>query len=73
MRRIRQLLDLNWQVHLSHTWREGNRSVDWLANFSYSLSSFRVHFIESPPRELQRLLFDDISGACMPRNVRVTS
>ncbi|GAU24728.1 hypothetical protein TSUD_355570 [Trifolium subterraneum] len=25
---IRQLLDLNWQVQLSHTWREGNRSVD---------------------------------------------
>ncbi|GAU18198.1 hypothetical protein TSUD_249000 [Trifolium subterraneum] len=29
-------------------------------------------FIESPPGELQRILFDDISGACMPRNVRLT-
>jgi ribonuclease HI len=72
VRRIRQLLQLNWQVHLSHTWREGNRSADWLANFSYTLSSFDVHFLESPPRELQSLLFDDISGACMPRNVRLT-
>jgi ribonuclease HI len=52
VRRIRQLLQLNWQVHLSHTWREGNRSADWLANFSYTLSSFNVHFLESPPREL---------------------
>jgi hypothetical protein len=68
MHRIRQLLQLNWQVHLSHTWREGNRSVDWLANFNYTLSSFSVHFLESLPRELQSLIFEDIFGACMPRN-----
>ncbi|PNY10947.1 nucleic acid binding protein [Trifolium pratense] len=36
---IRHLLALSWQVILSHTWREENRSVDWLANFSNSLPS----------------------------------
>ncbi|KAK2401685.1 two-component response regulator ORR24 [Trifolium repens] len=72
VRRIKQLLQLNWQVHLSHTCCEGNRSADWLANFSYTLSSFNVHFLESPPRELRSLLFNDISGACMPKNVRLT-
>ncbi|WJX23886.1 hypothetical protein P8452_13068 [Trifolium repens] len=71
--RIKHLLALSWQVILSHTWREGNRSADWLANFSYSLDSFDIHVLETPPRELQSMLFDDISGACMPRNVRVTS
>ncbi|PNX80630.1 receptor-like kinase [Trifolium pratense] len=69
--RIRQLLKLNWQVHLSHTWREEKRSADWLANFSYSLSFFNVHFLESPPRELQSLLFDNVSEACMPRNIHL--
>jgi hypothetical protein len=27
--------------------------------------------VESPPSELRSLLFDDLSGACMPRNIRV--
>jgi ribonuclease HI len=29
VRHIQELLKLNWQVHVNHTWREGNRSVDW--------------------------------------------
>jgi ribonuclease HI len=28
IRRIQELLKLNWQVHFNHTWRERNRSVD---------------------------------------------
>jgi len=31
------------------------------------------HILENPPSELQSLLFDDISGAYMPRNVRLIS
>jgi hypothetical protein len=63
--RIRHLLALSWQVILSHTWREGNRSADWLANFSYSLDSFDINVLETPPRELQCMLFHDISGVCL--------
>jgi len=62
---------MSWQVQINHIWREGNRSADWLTNFSLSLDSFDLHVIETPPRELRCLLFDDISGACMPRNVRL--
>ncbi|GAU15867.1 hypothetical protein TSUD_40880 [Trifolium subterraneum] len=69
VRRIRDLKSMNWQVHINHTWREGNKSTDWLANFSLSLNSFELHVLEAPPRDLKRLLFDDISGACIPRNV----
>ncbi|XP_045791939.1 uncharacterized protein LOC123886688 [Trifolium pratense] len=47
------------------------RSAYWLANFSYSLDSFDIHVLEFPPRELQSMLFDHISRACMPRNVLV--
>ncbi|CAJ2653897.1 unnamed protein product [Trifolium pratense] len=70
VRRIQELLKLNWQVHFNHTWREGNRSADWLANFSFSLDSFNIHVMENPPNEVSRLLFDDFFGACMPRNIR---
>jgi ribonuclease HI len=72
VRRIQELLKLNWQVLFNHTWREGNRSADWLANFSFSLDSFNTYVMETPHREVSSLLFDDISGACMPRNIRVS-
>ncbi|GAU25598.1 hypothetical protein TSUD_260320 [Trifolium subterraneum] len=72
VRRIQELLKLNWQVHFNHTWREGNRSVDWLANFSFSLDSFNIHVMENPPSEISILLFDDFSGTCMHRNIGLT-
>jgi ribonuclease HI len=71
IRRIRDLKTLDWQVQINHTWREGNRSADWLANFSLTLDSFDLHIVETPPRELRSLIFDDLSGACMPRSVRL--
>ncbi|GAU14826.1 hypothetical protein TSUD_50380 [Trifolium subterraneum] len=55
--RIRNFLALSWQVILSHTWREGNRSAYWLENFSYS-NSFDIHVLENPLKELQRGLVD---------------
>jgi hypothetical protein len=72
IRRIQELLKLNWQVHFNHTWRERNRSVDWLANFSLSLDSFNTHVMETHPSGISSLLFDYFSGACMPRNIYVT-
>jgi hypothetical protein len=71
IRRIHDLKTLDWQVEVNHTWREGNRSADWLANFSLTLDSFDLHIFETPPRELRSLIFDDFSGACMPRSVRL--
>jgi len=73
VQRIRKLLALDWRVQFRHTWREGNRCADWLANFSFFLDSFNFIIMENPSNELCRLLFDDISGASMPRNVRLSS
>ena len=69
--RIQELLKLNWQVFFNHTLREGNRSVDWLANFNF-LDYFNTYVMETPHREVSSLLLDDISGACMSRNIRVS-
>jgi hypothetical protein len=73
VQRIQNLLALDWRVQFRHTWREGNRCVDWLANFSLSLDSFVCARMETPPSELYKLMFDDIFGVCMPRNVRLIS
>ena len=36
------------EVNISHTFREGNYRVDWLTNYSISISS-ETHFFMSPP------------------------
>ncbi|GAU44764.1 hypothetical protein TSUD_246570 [Trifolium subterraneum] len=68
---IRSLKNMNWHVQFNHKWREGNRSVDWLANFDLTLSSFDLQVLGSLPRELQSLIFYDVFGACMFWSVRV--
>jgi hypothetical protein len=70
---IQGFLKLNWQMHFNHTWREGNRSVDWLANFSFSLDSFNIYVIETPSRKTLSLPFDVIYGTFKRRNIRVSS
>jgi hypothetical protein len=59
-------------MHFNHTWREGNRSVDWLANFNFHVDSFDIYVMETPPMEALSLLFDVISGISMRRNIRVS-
>ncbi|GAU48527.1 hypothetical protein TSUD_243050 [Trifolium subterraneum] len=49
VQRIRNLLDLDWRVQFCHTWREGNRCADWLANFSLSLNFVVCARTETPP------------------------
>jgi len=71
IRRIQEILQRYWHTQVIHTWREGNRCADWLANFSLSLDSWNLVVLESPASELQRLIYDDIFGACIPRNLRI--
>jgi hypothetical protein len=56
-------------VQVSQTGREGNRRADWVTNFSFPLDSFDIHVMETPHNEVSKLLFDDFTGACMPRNI----
>ncbi|CAJ2642253.1 unnamed protein product [Trifolium pratense] len=67
IRRIQELINMNWQTQFQHTWREGNRSADWLANHSLMQDSFDFITLETPPIDLQNSLFADISGVSMPR------
>lgn len=63
---------MSWQVQINHTWREGNKSADWLANFSLSLDFFDLHIIETLLLESFNVFFFffyDIFGTCMSRDV----
>jgi ribonuclease HI len=54
VRRIRKLLRLSWTVQINHTWREGNRSADWLANFSISRDSMDFCFLGVSPERASK-------------------
>jgi len=71
--RIRKLLRMDWHVQINHIWRKGNKSADWLASFSIYVNHLNLIILETPPTEFQKLMFDDISGACIRRNVRLIS
>ena len=73
VQRIQNILTLDWRVQYCHIWKEDNRCADWLANFSLSLDSFVCARMKTLPSELHKLMFDDISGIYMPRNVRLIS
>jgi hypothetical protein len=72
IRCIRDLKNMNWQVQMNHTWREGNGSTDWPTNFTLTLNSLNLHVLEAHSRELQRLIFYNIFGGYIFRNVRLT-
>jgi hypothetical protein len=38
-------------------WHEGNRNIDWPANFSYTINSFNVYFFEYLSRKLPFRVF----------------
>ena len=66
IRRICDLKNMSWHVQINHTWHEGNISADWLANFNLSFDTFDLHTIETPSKELQRLLFMTfLAHACL--------
>ncbi|CAL1380726.1 unnamed protein product [Linum trigynum] len=65
---IRRLLSQNWVVQLVHTYREGNRVADWLSKHSL-VYPFGTCELTSPPRELERLLREDIIGVSFSRRV----
>jgi len=71
--RIRKLLALDWRVQFRHTWREGNRCVDWFVNFTFSLGSFKCMRMENLPSEFHRFIFNDIYGTFMSRNIWLVS
>ncbi|KAF7825260.1 ribonuclease H [Senna tora] len=58
---IRSMLTRHWQVKLSHTFKEGNRLADAIANFAHSLS-FDICILEHPPDFCKQVLADDARG-----------
>ena len=66
MRDIYKLLERSWKVTVAHTYREGNKCVDAIANHALSLSQ-GLHILENPPGSVSRIMMDDIVGVSFSR------
>ena len=61
-----RILERDWTVEIRHTYKEGNRCADWLANYSLT-QSLGSHISQDPPSELLSLLLADALGVATPR------
>ena len=69
VRRCKALVDRGeWEVRVSHCYREANRAADWLANYGVS-SAQKLVIFEAVPRDLRAVLLEDLGGLALARMV----
>ncbi|CAN0836858.1 Putative ribonuclease H protein At1g65750 [Linum grandiflorum] len=66
---FKELCSRQWDVHLSHIYREANYAADYLANLGHSFS-YGLHLFDYPDRDLSHWLHYDLIGVSLPRLVR---
>ncbi|PKI42247.1 hypothetical protein CRG98_037363 [Punica granatum] len=69
-RSIRNLLQRDWEVHIQHTYWEGNPCADWLSKRAIDLP-LGTYVLHSAPNEMLSLLLGDIAGAVLSRFVSI--
>jgi hypothetical protein len=68
VQRIRQMLELNWEINISHSYREANRCADDLAKLAFTLlDDFQFHNV--CPKFIKNYFDDDVSGVTTSRLV----
>ncbi|KAK9134188.1 hypothetical protein Syun_013518 [Stephania yunnanensis] len=63
---ILRLMDLDWEIQVMHTHREGNRAADWLATYA-AQHSIGTHILDLCPSALSGIIREDLSGVSFPR------
>jgi hypothetical protein len=62
---IKKLLDEEWEVKISHLYREANRSADALASMGCTLN-FNIVYFETCPINIRELIHADVLGIGTP-------
>ncbi|CAN1775327.1 Putative ribonuclease H protein At1g65750, partial [Linum perenne] len=65
---IDELRNRNWEITISHIFREGNKVADLLAHHGHSLD-FGFHVNCTYPHEVDRAIWSDHVGTCFPRTI----
>lgn len=63
---IKHLLGQDWQVQLTHTYREENQCADYLAKMGATLDK-TLTVLQHPPVGMESLLLADALGVSFPR------
>ncbi|CAI0550119.1 unnamed protein product [Linum tenue] len=66
IRQLRDLINRNWEVQVSHTFREGNKTADFLANKGHSVS-IGCHFVGISDPGLSFWILYDTMGIAQDR------
>ncbi|XP_017436117.1 DExH-box ATP-dependent RNA helicase DExH6 isoform X4 [Vigna angularis] len=69
---ILELIEGNWKVRISHSYREGNQVADWLSKYGHS-KEIGLRVYDAPPKGVKKLLIRDYSGVSKQRYVRLTA
>ncbi|CAN0898190.1 Putative ribonuclease H protein At1g65750 [Linum grandiflorum] len=69
---FKEICSRQWEVNLSHIYREVNNAADYLANLGHSLT-YGMHLFDSPDRGMSHWLHYDLIGIFLPRLVRVSN
>ncbi|CAN0922601.1 Putative ribonuclease H protein At1g65750 [Linum grandiflorum] len=69
---FKELCSRQWEVKLSHIYRETNNAADYLANLVHSFS-YGLHLFDLPDRGLSHWLHYDLIGVSTPRSVMISN
>jgi ribonuclease HI len=61
VQRIRQLMELDWEVKLWHDYREANHCANGLTEMSLNIHG-EIVFFDSCPEQIKELFDDNVSG-----------
>ncbi|KAH9725573.1 putative ribonuclease H protein [Citrus sinensis] len=67
---IRDFLNRNWQINISHIYREANSAADFMANMAH-LIPHGLQLFSNPPVGIYSILSQDMYGVCQPRIIPI--
>ena len=67
---IWDLLSKNWQIFITHIFREANSAVDFMTNMAHSIL-YGLHLFSSPPVSIYSIISQDMFGVTQPHLVHV--
>ncbi|KAL9419174.1 hypothetical protein AB3S75_037017 [Citrus x aurantiifolia] len=67
---IREIISRNWQVVITHIYREANSAADFMANTAHSYPQ-GLHLFSSPPVGIFSIIVQDLLGVTKPRLISI--
>ncbi|KAL9436228.1 hypothetical protein AB3S75_022309 [Citrus x aurantiifolia] len=67
---VQELLSRNWQIAITHIYREANSTADFMANMAHS-APLGLQVFSDPPMGIYSIISQDLFGVTQPRFVSI--